>query len=79
MDKNTQGIAIEEEYTGNLEEIDVDQPSPVVEGDEAVITTLSRILVRDKEIRRIHEQYDFICRKAREWSANQINKIEKRE
>ncbi len=77
MSENTQVIAIEEEFTGSLEEIDVDQPSPVVEGDEAVITTLSRLNVRDKEIAKIEQQGYFMKDNIDAWMSNQIHKIEK--
>lgn len=76
MSENSQVTAIQEDYSGELEPIDVDQPSPVVETDEAVITTLSRLVVRDKEIAKIEMQRDFIKSKADTWAKVQIRKIE---
>lgn len=77
MSDNTQITAIQEEYSGDLEEIDVEQPYPVVETDEAVITTLSRVLVRDKAIGKINAQCNFMIDQAMEWAKTEIEKIEK--
>ena len=77
MSENTQIQAIEEEYSGELEEIDVDQPCPVVESDEAVITTLGRLIYRDKAIEKIKQQADFIVSNAQLWAMREVAKIEK--
>lgn len=77
MSDNTQITAIQEEYSGELESIDVEQPCPVVETDEAVITTLSRLIFRDKAVAKIELQANYLRQKANEWEKGEIEKIEK--
>ena len=77
MENNTQITAIQEDYSGELEAIDTDQPSPVVETDEAVITILSRLNVRDKMMATVTSHANFMREQADEWEKRAIEKIEK--